>query len=301
MSKEYKTSYRAYAAWNYQKEIEDLNAASDQGWQLVKGGCFHSRFVKNPNLRYRYQLDYRKIEDLGRYIETFREQGWEYINSTFNGWHYFRKLYDPSAPEEEYEIFTDMESLQEMNGRWARLALAFGTILLLFAALFIVRLIRRPELPTFIQTLIFLFEGGVLLHGAAIMRSQNASRSSKNATLTFALFFAAIIVGLSAYMALLSNRPHMQTSQHAGTVDAPIVDNRWNEFKVKYPDNYYLDLEFNSEKPMTFSLLDAAGEIVYTQTGTAFKEDDIRLKLSRGTYCLSMSCEAGFDLKCEIG
>ena len=102
MSKEYKTSYRAYAAWNYQKEIEDLNAASDQGWQLVKGGCFHSRFVKNPNLRYRYQLDYRKIEDLGRYIETFREQGWEYINSTFIGWHYFRKLYDPSAPEEEY-------------------------------------------------------------------------------------------------------------------------------------------------------------------------------------------------------
>ena len=29
-----------YSIQNYQKEIEDLSAASDQGWQLVKGGFF---------------------------------------------------------------------------------------------------------------------------------------------------------------------------------------------------------------------------------------------------------------------
>ena len=55
MSKAYKTSYKAYSAWNYLKEVEDLNAASEQGWQLVHGGCFHNRFVKNPGIRYRYQ------------------------------------------------------------------------------------------------------------------------------------------------------------------------------------------------------------------------------------------------------
>ncbi len=98
MAAHYKTSYKIYPAWNYQKEIEDLNRASEQGWQLVNGGCLHSRFVKNSDIHYRYQLDYRKVGDMGRYIETFREQGWEYVSSTFNGWHCFRKLYDPSLP-----------------------------------------------------------------------------------------------------------------------------------------------------------------------------------------------------------
>ena len=68
------------------QEVEDLNKMSDEGWQLVRGGCFQSKFVKNPDIRYRYQLDYQKIDDMARYIEIFREQGWEYVNSTFNGW-----------------------------------------------------------------------------------------------------------------------------------------------------------------------------------------------------------------------
>ena len=51
MAMEYKTSHKAYAAWNYRQEIEDLNRASEQGWQLVRGGCFCSRFVKNPDVR----------------------------------------------------------------------------------------------------------------------------------------------------------------------------------------------------------------------------------------------------------
>ena len=47
-----------YSAWNYMQEVEDLNKMSDEGWQLVRGGCFHSKLVKNPDIRYRYQLDY---------------------------------------------------------------------------------------------------------------------------------------------------------------------------------------------------------------------------------------------------
>lgn len=73
MARQTKVSFGFYSAWNYQTEIEDLNRASEEGWQLVRGGCFHSRFVKNPHVRYRYQLDFGKIEDMGRYIETFRE------------------------------------------------------------------------------------------------------------------------------------------------------------------------------------------------------------------------------------
>ena len=32
-----KISQAAYAAWDYKKEIEDLNKKSQEGWQLGKG------------------------------------------------------------------------------------------------------------------------------------------------------------------------------------------------------------------------------------------------------------------------
>lgn len=121
-----KTSYRAYFAWNYQKELKALEAKSREGWQLVKGGCFHSKYTRDDSAVYRYALDYNndlKPEDMARYRETFEEQGWEYISSTFNGWHYFRKAYDPALPESAYEIYTDDESLRQMQDRWRRLAL----------------------------------------------------------------------------------------------------------------------------------------------------------------------------------
>ena len=53
-----KISHAAYAAWDYKKEIEDLNKKSQEGWQLVKGGCFKSIYEQNDQVCYRYQLDY---------------------------------------------------------------------------------------------------------------------------------------------------------------------------------------------------------------------------------------------------
>ena len=76
-----------------------------------------------------------KIENRMRYIDIFREQGWEYINSTFNGWHYFRKVYDPAMPAEEYEIYSDRPSKQEMAGRLSKLLAVLAVIVgLIFAA-----------------------------------------------------------------------------------------------------------------------------------------------------------------------
>ncbi len=166
MAGQYKTTFAMYAAWNYGREIEALNEESERGWQLVKAGNFHSRFRKNDNIRFRYQLDYApRMEDMGRYIETFREQGWEYINSTYNGWHYFRKLYDPALPEEEYEIFTDRESLKEMNGRWAKMAAVFAAITAVVLAIYLIMFIRRPCWPYGLLTVEFALLLAVLARG----------------------------------------------------------------------------------------------------------------------------------------
>ena len=196
MAPEYRTSYKMYSAWNYGKEIEDLNKASEQGWQLVKGGSFHSRFEKNPDLQYRYQIDFGKIENMGLYIETFREQGWEYINSTFNGWHYFRKIYDPSLPEEAYEIFTDRESLHEMNSRWARLALIVGGVIGLFAIYNLIQMIRMPELPRLALLLTFAVESAVLIRGGLIMHDPDSGRIHRRDGALLAVFFAVVVIGL---------------------------------------------------------------------------------------------------------
>ena len=116
------TSYKVYAVWEYEREIADLNKRSIEGWQLEKGGCFHSTFVRNEDVRYVYQLDYApKLEDKEMYISFFEEQDWEYINSTFNGWHYFRKKYYDDMPKEEMEIYSDKESLDEMQKRYERI------------------------------------------------------------------------------------------------------------------------------------------------------------------------------------
>ena len=300
MAGNYKTSYRVYSAWNYMKEVEDLNRASEQGWQLVKGGCFHSRFVKNPNVRYRYQLDYRKVDDMARYIETFREQGWEYISSTFNGWHYFRKLYDPSLPEDAYEIFTDRESLSEMNGRWARFALGIGIAIGLFAVLSGIRLIMQPELLRVVHLVLFSVESALLIRGALIMRNPDASRNRKGDGALLITFFAVILLGVAAMIGLGEARPHWYTEQRADAIDAPITDNRWMGFDVRYRDFYYLDIDMSADEPMTFGLVNEDGDIVFTVTDTEFHENDIRLKLPKGHYDYTMSATTGFEITVEI-
>jgi Protein of unknown function (DUF2812) len=116
------TSYKIYAPWEYEKEEYDLDENSKKGIQLKKGGCFHSKFYLDENVRYIYQLDYNpKIDDPVQYRESFEEQGWQFINSTYNGWHYFRKLYVENMDESETKIYTDEHSLYEMQSRWMKL------------------------------------------------------------------------------------------------------------------------------------------------------------------------------------
>ena len=301
MAGQYKTSVKMYSAWNYEREIEDLNKASEKGWQLVKGGMFASRFRKDPTVRYRYQLDYRRIDDMARYIETFREQGWEYVNSTFNGWHYLRKIYDPSLPETAYEIFTDRESLGEMNGRWARLALALGIVTGVTALIYAVWLILRLQIPVALLVLILAVESAVLFRGWFIMRDPDKSRNRRGDGAFLAVFLAVLLLGGAASIALAANRPHLQTEQAAGDIDNPIIDSRWADFEVKYPDFYYVDLTVEAEKPVDFAILNEEGSPVFEIREKSFRTENLRLLLPRGRYQLSFSAETGFHVKFEIG
>lgn len=127
--KDRKVSHKVYAAWEYEKEEKELNKMSKEGWQLEKGGCFHSVYRRNEAERYIYQIDYKPdLEDKERYKEIFAETGWEYINSTYNGWHFFKKAYVEGMNIDEEKIYSDKESLYEMQNRYVRMISLFTVL-----------------------------------------------------------------------------------------------------------------------------------------------------------------------------
>ncbi len=238
-----KTRCAFYPAWEYRREVEDLNALSDQGWQLEKGGCFRSRFYRDESVRYRYALDYNtQIDDPVRYREIFAEQGWEFVSDTFNGWHYFRKVYDPSLPPEEYEIYTDEASVRDMSGRWSRLGYAFGVIELVCAAMNLFVLLRHPSITNIAMALVCLWLGVMILVGARrIRRPETAGRPKKSMGWCFAVVFALLAVGLVFGIV-----------HSAATVDREYVydpdSGPWTwQIHVSLPDFYTLDVEADTD------------------------------------------------------
>lgn len=160
MNREIKKSYKAYAAWNYEKEEEYINENGNNGWQLVKGGCFHSVYEKDNSKRYVYKIDYnpetmKESIEKKRYIEMFEDLGWEYINSTYNGWNYFRKEYDENSDAREYEIYSDNCSYTEMLGRWCKLGKVIFVINLIAALLYTFMAIKSMNILIGIEAIVF--------------------------------------------------------------------------------------------------------------------------------------------------
>ena len=121
MEKQYKTTWNKY--WGAAERLRALDRASRAGWQLVKFGGLSIHYEKDSTVRYRYQMDCRSVNDWERYLEFFREQGWEHVWSSLDGEHYFRKRWNPSLPEKAYELFTDPESRQQFRSRLSKGAL----------------------------------------------------------------------------------------------------------------------------------------------------------------------------------
>ncbi len=279
-----KHRFAMYPAWEYRREIEDLNALSDQGWQLEKGGCFHSVFYRDESVRYRYALDYdQHIDDPARYRDTFAEQGWQFVSDTFNGWHFFRKKYDPTLPPAEYEIYTDESSVQDMAGRWSRLGYVFGTVELICAALNSFVLLGRPSIVNIAMSLASLLLGVVILIGARrIRRPETAGRSRKSMRWCFAVVFALLAVGL---VFGLNHYDAFSTSEYVYDPDLP----PWTwEMRVPLPDFYTLDVEADADANVEITVSNKSGRVLDTMGGGQDLRARSTLFLLPGTYTVSV-------------
>ena len=108
---------------------------------------------KDDTVRYTYQIDFNpSAKNDPRYKETFAEMGWEYISSTFNGWHYFKKPYKEGqqlangdvVPSER--IYTDEASYKEMENRWQKLGKYLSMVCLLMFVLYLNLGLRENKL-----------------------------------------------------------------------------------------------------------------------------------------------------------
>lgn len=303
---QYKRKFGFYSAWNYELEIEDLNEMSAKGWQLIKGGgLFSNKFKKNTEIQYRYQLDFQpSIEDKGRYIETFREQGWEYVNSSFNGWHYFRKLYDASKPEEDYEIFTDVSSAKEMNNRWVILGMVCLAVLAIYLAFYLVWMVMLPKLTKLFGMVYLGVIFAVLLRGVLVMRKSGTSKKSRLDKWLMPFFFAWAIFGGIINISLIEARPYCSWINRSAEY-YPISANlneatNWLPIQVKYPDNYYLDLKIDAGAPLRVSFVDEEMNVLYTAKSADFEEENIRMWLDKGNYSIYFSDFEGGSIYVEM-
>ena len=315
--KEYKRFLGVYSAWDYTREVEDLNKRSEQGWQLIKGGLFSNLFKMNKDIRYRYQLDFNpKIEDMGRCIEIFHEQGWEYVNSTWNGWHYFRKIYDPALDGEEFEIYNDSESLQEMQNKWKRIAVIGSVVLWLMILLEGLVMLRSYTLPIAIITLTLLIEAIVITRGAYVMRNPQRADGHKRSWNGMPLFLTVLILGVASSLVLihLRNTTGINTqSQSYAPISSTVkegVSVNWSDVKLNYPDFYSFEVEGTATSPITLSLVNRdTGNIEYqirldqskAKEGKKFRERKY-LFLKPGKYSIYGSDFAGggFDIHVSL-
>lgn len=260
--KNIKVERAVYAAWDYELELEHLNKMSEQGWQLIHGGCFHTKYERNEGVVYRYQLDHNlKIENRMRYIDTFREQGWEYINSTFNGWHYFRKVYDPEKPAEEYEIYSDRPSRDEMAGRLGKVMLVLSIVLAAALAMNLISMIAAPKMAKL--GLIAEVAAVLALTATGYVRMCGVGRGARSKRrFSFGVLIAAVLVcfGWSMAFSLASDAMLTTIRSSEGTA---IID-----FELKLPD--WVEFDLGHQQGTQLTIADAQGKSREIREGYVF-------------------------------
>lgn len=257
-----KVERAVYAAWDYELEIDHLNEMSEQGWQLVRGGCFRTKYERKDGVVYRYQLDHNVgIKDRVRYIDTFREQGWEYVNSTFNGWHYFRKLYDPAKPQEEYEIYTDRPSMVEMAGRLSKLMLALSLLLVVVLIGSVCSMITAPSMAQIGIVVEIALALVLTAIGCVRMRAVGVGEKPTYRFPLKALISVVLVCFLwSMLFSIASDRLMPVFSR----VDNKII----MEYDVKLPD--WVKINKGGRDDLQASITDEAGEVRQVREGYVF-------------------------------
>ena len=134
-----KTVTKWFWVWEHEKEEEWLNAMSQQGWQLKSVGFARYTFESGTAGKYSYRLEF--LEHLPHsakgqdYLSFLSETGIEHVAS-YSRWVYLRK----EAAVEDFELFSDVESLLKHIQRLLTIIMPLLTANLIIASNHLIQL-----------------------------------------------------------------------------------------------------------------------------------------------------------------
>lgn len=278
-----------FLAYDYDREEDYINSMSRKGWQLTKGGLLHHTYVKSEE-EFRYKLDFNNkvhfnIDEHDRYLSIYDEQGWEHINSTFNGWHYFRKKFDPELKDEDYYIYTDDSSLQEMLGRWNRIARIFQAAFLLFFFYYLFYYFINKSLLNFLAAFLTLSAAALFQVGILNMRAKRIGSRVKPTLGSHGgyLLTGALLLSVLVMLYLSCFGYYTDKINYSAKID--LFSTGYSDtLKVAEDGPYKLDVKCKSEQGIILLQILRDSSVIYNAGGNNFKVTDKRISLEAGEY-----------------
>ncbi len=175
-----------FVPWCHEAERDEYNDESRRGWHLTKRTLRDMTYEYDPDVEYRYAIDYQHWHNEAMYLEFFELDGWELVgtvadafdakspedtmfHSRWEGcWYIFRKEYDPNLPDVEYEITTDRESLDAFRRTLKRKYLLQLAIEIIFVLLWTGNVVH--DSPRTLPTSIFMLSVWALFTFTSIFR-----------------------------------------------------------------------------------------------------------------------------------
>ena len=140
--------FKAYGAWQDEKEECWLRRMAREGWRLRDVNFMVYTFDRAEPADFVYRMDYQVLakKDRAEYESLFRAAGWELVCG-FANWKYFRT---PAKADSNPDIFSDTESRLH---KYRRLALSLIALLMVQNTWLMTRVLRRDGGPPLVVSI----------------------------------------------------------------------------------------------------------------------------------------------------
>lgn len=305
--KDTKRVFYCYAVWECEKEAARLTEYSAKGWHAETVHLFGATLRRDESVRYVYQGDRRAEIADERYFDTYRELGWEFVDSC-NRCYYFRKPYDEKAPAEEYELYSDAETIADNFRCDVR---AFGILTAVYGLLTLMNIIDAVRAPSVFHiagavsmslfTVIFLL---IALSMRRRMKNGKSGLLSGGAMMLLTLL-ALLVALLPVRAEKVFAREYLYTNMSWGAYenpdapDEPASDSL--DFTVEKDGECLVDVEINcAQGTVGLELVDSEGNICYNIDPCMQWDAVETVELPAGDYSAVYTANKTADTTIEI-
>lgn len=285
-----KTVVHFFSPWAYDNEVYELDEMSEDGWQLEELYGTRRVFTFDNSVVYRYALDYRteKNPTGPDYLNDIEERGWELVDihyeSSHRLWYCFRKLYDPSLPEEEYIITPDAVSINHMKKSWAMWSVLWFVLLL---AMMITYYLWPSMFRLLAIIALLAYMVNYLLMNSNIRDAKPGRRKYRR---SFSPWFFRGVALVAVILVLIFARAQASATCTLYKGPASATPERIS-YTIRLPDFYAIQLRVDSDDPVSFIMEKDDGTVITSSVLTRYN-NRFNMFLWPGTYTVTAHWEA---------